>query len=419
MKARKLFVHKAGTFGCIFALAVGIFTLPACSSLNSNGGGGGGGGGGGSTTNSTALAVNAGPASDGVNRPLVSVTICVPGTTTCQTISDVLVDTGSVGLRLFSTQVTVALPAAMDTNGTPLGECATFADNSFLWGSVATADVKMGGEKASAVPIQVTVTAGAANFPSVPDACSSGKTDAGTVDALGTNGIIGVGLFQQDCGTGCTVSPAPNIYFDAGPTCVPAVCSPIAVALGSQLQNPVGMFTTDNNGVLISLSTVAAAGAANVSGSLIFGIGTQMNNALGAAKVYTTDPSGFITATYNSISYGQSFVDSGSNGFFFLDSPTTGLNGCSTALGFYCPASTASITVTATGLNGATTSVSFSVANFETLLTAGPTFAAFGNIGGPFPGAVDLGLPFFYGRQVFTCIEGATSPSGPGPYVAF
>jgi hypothetical protein len=34
-------------------------------------------------------------------------------------------------------------------------------------------------------------------------------------------------------------------------------------------------------------------------------------------------------------------------------------------------------------------------------------------------GGFDFGLPFFFGRSVFTAIEGASTPGGTGPYVAF
>nr|WP_249193126.1 DUF3443 family protein [Burkholderia cenocepacia] len=36
-----------------------------------------------------------------------SVTICMPGTSNCQTIDNVLVDTGSFGLRLFNSRAKV------------------------------------------------------------------------------------------------------------------------------------------------------------------------------------------------------------------------------------------------------------------------------------------------------------------------
>lgn len=39
--------------------------------------------------------------SGNVNTPYVSVNVCEPGTTKCQTINNVLLDTGSTGLRIF------------------------------------------------------------------------------------------------------------------------------------------------------------------------------------------------------------------------------------------------------------------------------------------------------------------------------
>ena len=43
------------------------------------------------------------------NKPCVSVTVCSPGTSTCQTISDILLDTGSTGLRIFKSLLTASL----------------------------------------------------------------------------------------------------------------------------------------------------------------------------------------------------------------------------------------------------------------------------------------------------------------------
>ena len=45
--------------------------------------------------------------------------------------------------------------------------------------------------------------------------------------------------------------------------------------------------------------------------------------------------------------------------------------------------------------------------------------AVFGELGGPNAGSFDWGLPFFYGRAVFTAIEGQSTPGGAGPYWAF
>src|ERR1700684_3171714 len=52
------------------------------------------------------IVVNAGPANNYANGACATVTVCVPGTSTCQTIDGMLVDTGSSGLRILSSALT-------------------------------------------------------------------------------------------------------------------------------------------------------------------------------------------------------------------------------------------------------------------------------------------------------------------------
>jgi hypothetical protein len=395
-------------------LSAGLLVLASC----------GGSGGSSTSTNPTpvnntqTIEVNLGPANDYVNGLFTDVTICVPGSSNCQTIDNILVDTGSEGLRILSSQVTLSLPAISDSNGNGLQECLAFADGSYIWGPVLAADVQMAGEKATSVPLQM-IDAPNTGFP-VPSQCiSGGGANDGTVAALGANGTLGIGTFRQDCGSACTAtsSQVPALYY----VCPNSVCQVASVPLASQLQNPVWLFPQDNNGVLISLPSIPADGAQTVSGSLIFGIGTQSNNGLGAVQVYTTDAYGDFQTTYNNIAYSQSYIDSGSNGLFFLDASTLGIPDCSDNPVFYCPASTVNYTATNTGLNGSTAQVSFSIANADALFNLNNgSNAAFNDLGGANPGSFDWGLPFFYGRNIFIGIEGQTGPNGVlGPYWAY
>lgn len=123
----------------------------------------------GSSQNVQSIVVNAGPANTYFNGAFTSVTVCAPGTSSCQTIDGVLVDSGSSGLRLLSSVLTLSLPQQTDAGGAAMAECGQFLDG-FTWGPVQTADIRMAGEQASAVPIQVI---GAPGFSSVPAACSS------------------------------------------------------------------------------------------------------------------------------------------------------------------------------------------------------------------------------------------------------
>src|SRR5437868_11597622 len=117
-------------------------------------------------TNVAALIVDAGPrGANGsqvgyVNGLFTTVTVCIPGTSTCQDIDHVLVDTGSAGLRLLANdgtaggELSLPLPQQKDASGVPLAECAQFLDG-FTWGPIALADLRIAGEKANGIPIQV------------------------------------------------------------------------------------------------------------------------------------------------------------------------------------------------------------------------------------------------------------------------
>jgi hypothetical protein len=367
-------------------------------------------------SNVLSVVVDSGPSSNSFNTLYTTVTICVPGSTTeCQTIDNVQVDTMSYGLRILGSVLTLALPVAHATDGNSLAECTTFADG-FSWGPVASADIQLSGESASAVPIQVI---GASNFAAVPAACSAtGPTEEDTVATFGANGILGIGVFEQDCGSGCASNANSGFYY----SCTATACAQIAVPLTSQVLNPVPLFATDNNGTLIDLPSVASPGAATLTGSLIFGIDTQTNNASGTQTVLTVDPnSGDFTIVFGGQTLTDSFIDSGSNGIFFNDS---NLTQCSSSdySGFYCPAASQSFSATLTGVNAVSATESFTVDNAQTVATNDPTFTVLTGLAGTFTSDLetfDWGLPFYYGRRVATAIELHSTAVGTGPYIAF
>src|SRR6185436_1047830 len=298
--------------------------------------------------NVLSISVNGGPTNDSLNQPFASVTICVPGTSNCQIIGGLLVDTGSVGVRILASAVTLPLPGQTGAGGAPIGECLAFIDGSVIWGPVVTADIRLGGEQASSAPIQLI---GGDGFTSAPAGCSSQGELQLTQSDFGSNGVLGVGMFPQDCGLGCTFtgSSNPGGYY----TCPTAsTCQITAQPVARQVANPVSLFAADNNGVVLQLPAAQTGGQATMTGLLIFGIGTQSNNRLGAAKILTVDSRQNLTTTFNGQSYRRSFLDSGSNGIFFLDSTTTGLPGCRNSVGFYCPPTVRALSATHTGVNG-------------------------------------------------------------------
>lgn len=399
--------------------------------------------GGGSTapalTNYAPVVVDAGPpalseGADGytaTNIPYVTVTICAPGTTNCQTIDHVILDTGSVGLRLeagvLNPALLGALPGEASAAGNPVGECYAYIDG-YAFGSVRQADFQIGGEQVAAMPLQVVGDTG--TFASVPGSCSSGGGVAlDSVQTLGGNGIIGIGTSPTDCGSYCTTAAGSGAatYYD----CPASGCSAIIARQSStsapfqQLPNPVAAFATDNNGTILSLPSISSAGVISASGMLYFGIGTQTNNGLGTATVITTNSAGDFTTIYNNNNLNQSYIDSGSNLYYFVD-PSIPLCRDGGYQGDYCPTSPDTITTTMKGANGATTAYNFILYNVETepasssnaIPGIGANSSDVGFASG-FTRSFDFGLPFFYGKKVYTAISGRSAGGIVGPYYAF
>ncbi|SAK39052.1 lipoprotein [Caballeronia pedi] len=392
------------------------------SSGGGSSGGGSGGSGGGSSGTSTAnlqpiaangtnavpINVNTGVAGF-VNIPNVSVTVCAPGSSVCQTIDNIQVDTASFGLRILGSaaqSVLGSLPVTRASNGGQLAECAGFADG-YTWGTVRTADVKMGTELASGVPIQIIGDLDASAAPTGSNGCPSGN-DENTVGDIGANGILGIGPQTYDCGSGCVSTSLNAMYF----ACTNgANCTGVAAPLAQQVINPVTKFAVDNNGVIVQLPPVPDNGAATATGVLIFGIGTQSNNAISGVTKYGTDPYGDLTGTYKGQTY-KTFFDSGSNGNFFQDSFPL----CSSSSAFYCPSSEQSLSTTIKGTEGNSATVPFQLVSARTLTQGGGKFA-FNSLGGQLgmSNFFDFGLPFFYGRHVYVGFELPNSSA----YVAF
>lgn len=368
------------------------------------------------------LIVDSGPAqakSAYTNGSFISVTLCVPGTTTCQVVDHLLVDTGSMGVRVLESVLKLPLPAVTTDAGTPIAECTPFVDGT-AWGPVKLADVQAGQEVAGSIPIQ---TIGEATFPNVPSSPACRGVPINTLDDLGSNGIFGVGILPQDCGTHCA-NAAQGLYFACSSA---TTCTSTAVPLDRQVPNPVTRFPVDNNGVAIQLPCVPPGGSTTVAGALVFGIGTQANNGLGSARPLAIDQSGYVTTAYpaGGTPY-TSFLDSGSNALFFLDSAASGVRQC-TAQGlteFYCPPGTRNLSADISSPAGERVPVAFSVADASHLPGRSN---AFSDLAGPMPGFptdptvpdFDWGLPFYFGRSVFTAIDGQPTPAGTGPYFAF
>jgi hypothetical protein len=398
-----------------------------------------------------------------VNGLYVTVIVCQHGTSTCMPITNVQVDTGSVGLRLVPAALGSVMLTPINVNGSPLEECVQYGDTSYSWGPLEFADVQIAGEKASNIPVQLlgqvsapppsatNPTAGGAScLQNTPNSTLPGTPPGNedTVATLGSNGILGIDGVIFDCGNNCT-----TVSFTAGYPyyiCPNGTCQAVAVPTSEQAVNPVAQFTSaDNNGVMITLPAIGSSGAMTVSGTMNFGIATRTDNALGSAKIYALDACGnFPTVTFNGISYTDTqcanntggrggFLDTGSNALYVSDANTLrsfGISDCASGTsgsGFYCVSGgTATLSnINLIGFGGVgSANISLNINNATTLF--GTNNAVFNDLGSDsvFPNGNpstdfwDLGMPFFLGRTVFVGIAGTTVPTGanaPFGFVAF
>ncbi len=435
-------------------------------------------------SNTTEVIVDSGPStfSTGTaNVPFVTVTVCRPNSGpaapgNCATIDHVFLDTGSYGLRLLKSSVAgLSLPpltlAADALNNTPSGtavECYPFVLGG-VWGPLARADVHVAGETAAAIPIQIIDDPASASLAQQSDcvaaaggqpmvdvcvakgtslasctATAASKVLFSTVSSLQANGILGVGMIPYDCGLTCT-SPANyagfHIQYYVCPDSDPAHCQAAAVSTDQQTQNPVAHFVpddgnpaADNNGTIVYLPPLSAVGATVAKGRLVFGIGTRSNNQISAgaktifADVNPSSPSYlYFTTALGQVSYPDSYIDSGSNAYFFNDASISqncaSSAGSGSTSGWYCPPGTTPLSLSATltdsRLPPNSAPVSFSIANADAIF--GTSSTAFNNLGGSITSAPQTfvwGLSFFFGRSVYTSIWGQALSSN-GPWNAF
>ena len=123
-----------------------------------------------------------------INAPCTDVTFCPSSGTNCQTISNMLVDTGSSGVRIFSSVLSSSGSySPITVGGSPVGECARFGNGSYGdWGPLVQAYVTLGGEQAVPIPIQIIEPTYAGQYTS-SGSSSSGNTSCGSTFAPDTS----------------------------------------------------------------------------------------------------------------------------------------------------------------------------------------------------------------------------------------
>ncbi|MDQ5920195.1 MAG: hypothetical protein QG673_251 [Pseudomonadota bacterium] len=398
-----------------------LLSLTALTALNSCGGGGGSTSSGNDPVNpitppssayisaSVSPNYNSGGVCSNVNTPCVSVTVCEPSSpTSCVTINNVLIDSGSYGLRVFSTElgsVGSNLQTESTDDGRTIAECVNYADGSANWGPVARAKIVIGSESTiDNIPMQIINS----SFGTLPFACQN-AADNSSPDSFGFNGVLGVGPLITDGGD----------YYG----CSDSTCTQTSIPVESEVANPIAFLKTGHeNGVTFEFTPVGSSGGSNAYGYAIYGVGTESDNTPSSSvniypiTIQTSGVSITMPTTSNdsylaNVSLG--FLDTGSNGLFFTDA-TGSIPLLSNT--WYNPTTSLTLSVSNNGIP-----LSFSIANASALFAT--SNSAFNNLGGTLGSSMsqylDYGLPFFLGNTVYICFNGKTCSGESGPYWAF
>ncbi len=401
------------------------------------------------------------------NMLFADVTVCVPGgvptdPTQCVTIDHVLVDTGSVGLRVLSSKVAkLKLPPIAVSATQNAWECFPFVIGG-LWGPTVGADVWLGSQKTErALAVQLiddqSVLAASADCNTVTDSTAQQSNILSSAGQLGANGVLGIGSTTMDCGIDCEQGiyhakasdpRGSSVLYYGCPVGAtdPQSCilTPLAIAL--QVFNPVAALAAPyNNGVLLKMPAIALGnpGAQTAKGELVLGIDAA-NLPPAAQQVFlgVLDPASdsylSINTQFNGHTFANSYLDTGTNGMFFHDASITPCDNLTQAAAlkvqsyWYCPAHTLA-GLTALLSDGDTTgrpavSVAFQIASYARLSLTNNT--AFSDLGGAVNGSgpsntyvadtktFAWGMPFFYGKQVYLSIWQQPG-SLNGPWVAW
>jgi hypothetical protein len=399
------------------------------------------------TDNNLLVSVSDGPRgfqlAPNANILYATVTVCSPiNPTQCVSIDHVQVDTGSVGLRVLASAVKGLNLPPVEISSAPnpvlnAWECFPFVIGG-LWGANAKAVIQLGRQQTGVVAVQLIEDNPSAALQANAN-CQTAADNMilSSAGALGSNGILGIGSTNLDCGSVClTGSYAANATFvqyygcPTSATSTAACSSTAPVAANLQVSNPVSAFTNSayRGGVVLVMPAVTDPGAATASGELIFGVdtvsggaslsnnmvpagikkvllGVDVNNMPAYLNITTQLRPGASVQTFAS-----SYLDTGTNGLFFLDSSAAPITRCVGST-WYCPKST--LTLDAVLSDGGGTlqnavAVQFQVGNAEALFSTSNT--AFSDAAGAPPvgpngsAAFAWGMPFFYGRRVYMSI---------------
>ncbi|MCW6507443.1 DUF3443 family protein [Lichenifustis flavocetrariae] len=329
----------------------------------------------------------------GFNRLVVSITLCEPGTDRCATVDDIMVDTGSTGLRLEASALPseFRLPPFLGPDGKSLAECLRFVHDD-AWGPLFRADLRIGGMTVPGLPIQII-----ADDPRpCPDGCpiSTAKPTS--------NGTLGIGPHLLDCQGDCLQDPSrPGVFEQEGGSWRPIRGS---VPAASRLPNPISLFPNHRNGVVFDLPAVPARDTNEIVGTLTFGVGDAANNGIGDARIVRMDENGLFTTLYGTAAFAASYIDSGTETYILADDHLPRCAGMSWA---FCVSPERTFAATMVGFDGMHVPITFKVGDYRSALDHHVgAWDGFAEAANALSQAFVWGAPLFLGRRIALVFDG-------------
>ena len=337
----------------------------------------------------------------GFNRLVVSVTLCEPGANRCATVDDIMVDTGSTGLRLEASAVPsgLRLPPFVGPDGRPLAECLRFVHDD-AWGPLYLTDLRIGGMRVSNLPIQII----ADDLQPRPDGCPTSTAKPTS------NGTLGIGQHLLDCQGNCLQNASrPGVFAREAGSWHPVQGS---VPPESRLPNPVSRFSQHRNGVVFDLPASPEDGTDKVVGTLTFGVGDAANNRIGNSRIVRVDQNGLFTTLYGTVAFPASYIDSGTETYIFADDRLPRCAGMNWA---FCVSPERTLDATMVGTDGAGAPVAFKVGDYRSAMERHVgAWDGFAEAAASSSQAFVWGASFFLGRRVAFVFDGMAADDGNG-----
>lgn len=306
MKKFDFWMSVGVSFACIVALT-------ACNNGSSS-----------SATNAPSVPISIGSGMNGygINTMYVSITLCRDQSgTSCQTIDNIILDTGSFGLKINKSALPESfietLPRVTTNDDQMVYACNTFG-SGYVFASEHYASLHLANDYTNNVVVQIIENA---PTDEIPNSCVA-KGPFDNFENFGANGIIGVNpaltlsnssilLYRKD------VNGIYQALSESETSSVPILN-----------QNPLPSLQHNNNGFVIAIPPTLQNTNTNIAGKLILGVNTGGNNLItkktnlivaSESSLSTVCNSGcFYSKIENPESTIPAVFDSGTNSWVFI-----------------------------------------------------------------------------------------------------